>query len=67
MQWVLAWIEQLPKSVGLNDMYMCAHVCILKGIHEIVVSGRMDLGIHSLEKLTVSLKFEKCYPVMIRL
>lgn len=46
MQWVLAWIEQLPKSIGLNNMYMCACVCILKGICEIVVSGRVDLGIH---------------------
>lgn len=67
MQWVLAWVGQLPKSVGLNNMYTCACVYILKGFHEIVVCGRMDLGIHSLEKLRVSLKFEKCYPVMIRL
>lgn len=58
MQRALAWIEQLPKSVGLKNMDMCA--CILNGIVGIVVSGRMDLGTHSLGKLTVSLKSEKC-------
>lgn len=46
---------------------MCLCVCILKGIDEIIISGRMDLGIHTLEKLTVSLEFEKCYPAMIKL
>lgn len=65
MQWVLAWIERLSKSVGLS-MYLCMCVCILKGFHEIIVSGRVDLGIHSLEELTVSLKFEKCYHVIAR-
>lgn len=43
---------------------MC--VFILKGIHEIVVSGGVDLSIHSVEKLSVSLKFEKCYPVVVK-
>lgn len=41
-------------------------MCILKGINEIVASGGMDLGIHHLEKPTVSLKFEKCNPAVIR-
>lgn len=73
MQWVLGWMKQLPKSVGFNNMYllvlmcMCACVCILKGICGTVVSGMTDVGFCSLEKLTVSLTFEKCYPVMVRL
>lgn len=65
---MLAWIEQSPKSVGLNNIYMCVCVSvhILKGTDEIIISGRIDLGIQSLENLTVNLEFEKCYPAMKR-
>lgn len=45
-------------------MYVCA--LLLKETHEIVVSGGVDLSIHSVEKLSVSLKFEKCYPVVVK-
>lgn len=61
---MLAWIEQSPESVVLNNIFMCVCACILKRTDEIIISGRMDLSIHSLEKLTVSLEFEKCYPAM---
>lgn len=61
---MLAWIEQPLRSVVLNNICMCVCMCILKGADEIIISGRMDLGIHGLEKLTVNLEFEKCYPAV---
>lgn len=59
---MLAWMDQPLKSVVLNSIDMS--VCILKGTDEIIISGRIDLGIHSLEKLIVNLEFEKCSPAM---
>lgn len=39
---------------------MCVCACKLKGIPEIVDSGGVDLGIHTVEKLTRGVKMEKC-------
>lgn len=39
---------------------MCVCMCKLKGIPEIVDSGGVDLGIHTVEKLTRGVKMKKC-------
>lgn len=49
-----------PKIVGVSNIYACVCVCKLKGIPEIVDSGGVDLGIHSVEKPTRGVKMEKC-------
>lgn len=49
MGWMLAGIEQLPKSGGLSKVCMRAGVRTLEGVSEMVVAERMGLGVCGLE------------------